>query len=142
VALGEEGRVLLLRRSQARGGFWQPVTGRIEPGESPAQAARRELREETGADVPVEPLGYAHSFGLEPGIAALPGGGLQLAHETAFAARLPAGFAPALSEEHGAWGWFGVDEALERLRYAGLRRALRLAVGRVSAAGPNPTAGR
>jgi lipoyl(octanoyl) transferase len=53
VPVRADGRVLLLRRSPERGGFWQQVTGRIEPGESPEQAARRELREETGADLPV-----------------------------------------------------------------------------------------
>lgn len=41
------GEVLLLRRRQPDD-FWQSVTGSLEPGEAPLQAARRELREETG----------------------------------------------------------------------------------------------
>jgi len=127
VVVGEDGRVLLLRRSEARGGFWQPVTGRIEPGETPADAARRELREETGADVRVHALGYVHGFGLEPETAARFGGGLLVVEETAFAARVPAGWACRLSDEHAEHAWLSPDDALARLPYAGLRRAVRLA---------------
>jgi lipoyl(octanoyl) transferase len=129
VPLGADGRVLLLRRTEARGGFWQPVTGRIEAGEGPAEAARRELEEETGAAVAVEPLGYEHAFGLEPEISARLGGAL-VARETAFAARLPAGFAPRLGEEHAEWAWFAPEDAVGRLAFAGLQKAVRLAVAR------------
>ena len=41
------GEVLLLRRSRPDD-FWQSVTGSLRWGESPLQAARRELYEETG----------------------------------------------------------------------------------------------
>jgi dihydroneopterin triphosphate diphosphatase len=41
------GEVLLLKRV-APSGFWQSVTGSLEAGETPEQAARRELEEETG----------------------------------------------------------------------------------------------
>ena len=41
VPVAPDGRILLLRRSAARGGFWQQVTGRIESGELPEAAARR-----------------------------------------------------------------------------------------------------
>lgn len=128
VLRGADGRVLLLRRAPERGGFWQPVTGRIDAGEGPAEAARRELREETGADAPVEPLGYVHAFAVEPGLSARREG-VFLAEETAFAARVPAGFDPVLSGEHVEWGWFAPGEAVERMPHAGLRRAVRLAAG-------------
>jgi lipoyl(octanoyl) transferase len=127
VPVGADGRVLLLRRSEARGGFWQPVTGRLEPGESPEAAARRELLEETGADVPVEPLRYRHGFGIEPGLWRGAPPGVAVADETAFAARLPPGFVCRLSDEHAEHAWLEPAEAIERLRYAGLRRAVRLA---------------
>lgn len=41
---------LALRRSPGRKlpGVWQPVTGKIDPGESAFEAARREVLEETG----------------------------------------------------------------------------------------------
>jgi dihydroneopterin triphosphate diphosphatase len=42
-------RILLLERADFPG-YWQSVTGSQEPGESLAQTATRELREETGID--------------------------------------------------------------------------------------------
>ncbi|HKE00278.1 MAG TPA: NUDIX domain-containing protein [Planctomycetota bacterium] len=43
-----EGRVLLIHH--ARLATWLPVGGEVDGGETPLEAARRELREETGLD--------------------------------------------------------------------------------------------
>jgi 8-oxo-dGTP pyrophosphatase MutT (NUDIX family) len=43
-----EGALLLIRH--LRLGTWLPVGGEIEPGETPLEAARRELLEETGLE--------------------------------------------------------------------------------------------
>jgi 8-oxo-dGTP diphosphatase len=43
-----EGEILLVRHKRL--GQWLPVGGEIESGETPLEAARRELREETGLE--------------------------------------------------------------------------------------------
>ena len=54
------GHVLLLERAD-RAGFWQSVTGSLEDGETPVQAALREVAEETG--ITITNLRY---FGSQP----------------------------------------------------------------------------
>jgi len=51
------GRLLLIRRGQEPGrGLWSLPGGRCEPGESAAETAVREVREETGLEVAAGPL--------------------------------------------------------------------------------------
>jgi 8-oxo-dGTP diphosphatase len=61
-----DGRVLLAERTgrQVAAGFWELPGGKIETGESAAQAAARELQEETGLiPMGVKPwLSYEHQF--------------------------------------------------------------------------------
>jgi dATP pyrophosphohydrolase len=57
---------LVLRRVSPAG-FWQSVTGALEWGETGAEAARREVREETGLSPDrLEPAGVARRFRILP----------------------------------------------------------------------------
>ncbi len=122
VAVIRGDQVLLLKRTPARGGFWQLVTGFVEPHEAPEQAAARELGEETGQPLEVQPLGYVHSFPL--GEAVPP----EWVEESAFVARwsedLPVTLDPS---EHEASRWVSWAEAIAELPFPGLKRAVELA---------------
>jgi lipoyl(octanoyl) transferase len=120
----EDGRILLLRRRPERGAFWQILTGRMEPGESPLQTAAREVHEETGFAPLLEEireLGYVHAFALGGRVPPL------VVEETAFAVRVEG--EPRLSDEHDEHRWCTPQEALRLLPFAGLRRAVRLLTG-------------
>jgi ADP-ribose pyrophosphatase len=59
--LGADGRVLLLRQYRHATGEWvlEVPAGKLDPGEDPESAARRELEEETGYRAGVlEPMGW------------------------------------------------------------------------------------
>ena len=136
VLRGDE--VLLLRRIPERGGFWQILTGRREAGEPAQVAAARETYEETGLAPVLEevrPLGYVHSFVLDPALLPSRGGAPlppRFARETAFAVRVPEDPAVRLDpREHDLFEWVSPPEALRRLPFAGLRRAVRIALGEV-----------
>jgi len=128
VPVAPDGRILLLKRTQERGGFWQPVTGRIEQGEAPQAAAERELREETGLSALVRPLEYRHGFALAPGFNRVREGALVVAEEEAFVAQLGEAGVPHLSHEHTEHAWFSPEQALDQIPFAGLRKAVKLAV--------------
>jgi 8-oxo-dGTP diphosphatase len=58
----EAGRVLIAQRPEGRhmGGLWEFPGGKVEPGEAPAEALARELREELGLGIAVgAPITFA-----------------------------------------------------------------------------------
>ena len=111
-------QLLVLERSPARGGYWNLVAGGVESGEDAATAAARELREETGLEAPVVPLGLELGYEGAAGPVRL----------DAFLADAPAGWEPVLDEEHVAYRWCSDRTALELLAYEEPRVAVRAAV--------------
>jgi len=115
-------RFLMLRRPPRRGGFWQGVTGAPHHGETDADAAVREVREETGFDVTgtirFVPVGYAYQ--LRPDRAAhwhqVYGPGVTTITVSCFGAGIPSARPPTLDPgEHDDFRWCTYDEAFALL---------------------------
>ena len=118
-------QVLLLKRTEERGGFWQIVTGRVEVGEEPAAAARRELAEETGSEQSVESLDYCHAFALGEEVPP------RIAEESGFWTLWDDRRQVSLGPEHASLQWVSIPDALALLPFAGLREAVNRAAARL-----------
>jgi mutator protein MutT len=113
------GRLLVVRRGHApSAGLWSLPGGRVEPGETAAEAAAREVREETGLIVTVgallgrtELVGPAGSTYLVDDFSCTPVGGRLAAGSDASDVRWVSGdelrrldCTPRLVETLGEWG--------------------------------------
>jgi len=97
-----DGHVLMTRRRWDEGPLrWNYVTGQVEPGETPEQAAVREVREEVGLDIAVE---------RRLGERVHPASGRYMVY---FACRLLSSHEPSLvdHEENVEIRWSTLDEA-------------------------------
>jgi lipoyl(octanoyl) transferase len=130
-------RFLLLRRTPARGGIWQPVTGSVEPGESLEECAVRETREETGFRIePPANLEYAQSFAMDARYLGVPPISFRMNREHAFAAKAPGSDDPRLdSGEHDAFRWATSEEARAMVFFEANRVSLARVLSRMSGAG-------
>ena len=120
---------LMLHRLPRRGDFWQGTSGGVEAGESPVEAAHRELLEETGL-LPERLIDivYTYTFPLEERYRHLYAPDVQQIREHAFLAIVPADAVPTLDpREHDAWRWCGFEEALSLSPWPESREALRRA---------------
>ncbi|MBN1240914.1 MAG: dihydroneopterin triphosphate diphosphatase [Gammaproteobacteria bacterium] len=120
---------LLLERLQPPG-FWQSVTGSLQWGESAAEAAARELREETGLDADgLRDAGVSRRFAILPEWRARYAPGVAYNVEHLWYLELPERRPVALNpREHADCRWLALEdaiatvsswtnrEALERLR--------------------------
>ena len=101
----DEGRILLVRHVEGR---WQLPGGAIEPGEHPAEAARRECLEEAGVEVE---LGRIVGVYGGPEYAVTYANGDRAAWvATIFDGRISAGEPVPSDDETDAVGWFSPEE--------------------------------
>ena len=136
---GGERELLVLRRAPAREGYWHAVAGAPEGDETDAEAAVRELREETGLDAGggLIELGHRYVYPLEaepPARRARYAPGVEAVSGQCFAVEAPAGWEPRLDDEHDAYRWCPAHEAVRLLRWPEAREAVRVLERRLEAA--------
>jgi dATP pyrophosphohydrolase len=124
VRRGEE--FLVVHRTPRGGAYWHGIAGGVESGESAAEAAARELREETG--FAAQPLEIAEPFVYpladEPDYQArFPG--VDVITVSCFLVDVPPGWEPALNDEHDDYRWCSQDEAVELLYWPEPKELIR-----------------
>ncbi len=122
---GSDWEYLLLRRVPRTGGFWQGVSGGLKEGEGMAQAASREVLEETGYSLDtIKSIEYSYRFPVSDEWRHLYHPNVKEVVEHVFLAETGSGD-PRLSPEHDIWRWCRLEEAATLLKYPHNLEALR-----------------
>ena len=122
---------LLLKTRPERGSVWQPVTGGVEGGETPAQAALRETVEETGLNRMIEviPLDFRFDFEARG----------KRFEEEVFLACLDRDTDVSVDEkEHVDFKWVAAAEAEACIPYPEQRQALRKIIAKLGSPSKGP----
>jgi 8-oxo-dGTP pyrophosphatase MutT (NUDIX family) len=112
-------RALLLQRAQGTRspGSWEAVHGKIDPGETPEQAALREIKEETGLEIQrlynvmVQPFYLHHANTVQLAIV--------------FCAFADSNHTVTRSDEHQAHTWLSIGEAVNCYTWPRAIQAIR-----------------
>lgn len=118
VLLEHAGKVLLLHRAGSKdhgAGEWEPISGRMEQGETAEQAAVREVKEETGLDAKIIMPFDTFFFVRKPSNEELVG--------ITFCAKAFSD-AVTLSEEHDQYKWVPKAELTQQTASAPVKNAL------------------
>jgi len=120
---------LILKTIQERGGFWQPITGGLEEGETKKEALKREIKEETGIKNIIKIIEDVHYYEFQdlPFMEYLKKHGQACKHlkEYAFGVEVSLEEGVVLDgKEHSEYRWCGFEEAQKLLKWKGNKEAL------------------
>lgn len=115
---GGDFEVLLLKRTEERGGFWNAVNGTLERDESVAECRTRELSEEAGIRNVLRWSDEINRFSFQY-------------HESPFvvvvyAAEVATDQLVVINEEHTEYRWASFDEALQMMKFDDDKNGLRI----------------
>lgn len=121
-------KVLILKRTPERSGYWQPVCGGVEPGEERIDAVIREISEETGITNITSIIDLEYTFAYKE----TKHSNLMNMRDYCYAAQIEYQADIQLSDEHEAYKWCSLAEANECLQWEHNLAALEKLMQKVS----------